>query len=164
MRNAGSKYLWKSVSTDYGATWSTAEATAIETPIVKTCVKKLSDGKYYMMTNDHDDTGNICERRVNMSIRMSSDAESWGTAYHIDSDSDNDKRIAYPDFIDRGGVIYAVTSRYQGAGCGTPNTLNGHIIGGGTTPHWIGKIGDVTKPAKVMGVDVANIAKVKGVA
>lgn len=28
---------------------------------------------------------------------------------------------------------------------------------------WTGKISGVTNPAKVMGVDVANIAKVKGV-
>ncbi|MBA7574413.1 hypothetical protein ES708_16219 [subsurface metagenome] len=33
-----------------------------------------------------------------------------------------------------------------------------------TVPGWTGKIGGVTNPAKVMGVDVANIAKVKGVA
>ncbi len=31
-------------------------------------------------------------------------------------------------------------------------------------PGWSGKISGVTNPAKVMGVDKANIAKVKGVA
>lgn len=31
-------------------------------------------------------------------------------------------------------------------------------------PGWTGKISGVTNPAKVMGVEVANIAKVKGVA
>ncbi|GAJ14549.1 unnamed protein product, partial [marine sediment metagenome] len=35
---------------------------------------------------------------------------------------------------------------------------------GDYTPGWSGKISGVTNPAKIMGVDVANIAKVKGVA
>jgi len=51
------------------------------------------------------------------------------------------------------------------------------LIPGGTYPNfdlsiyctytplgWSGKVSEVTNPAKVMGVDVANIAKVKGVA
>lgn len=36
--------------------------------------------------------------------------------------------------------------------------------GTGERAGWIGKISGVTNPAKIMGVDVANIAKVKGVA
>ncbi|MBA7586770.1 hypothetical protein ES708_28775 [subsurface metagenome] len=35
---------------------------------------------------------------------------------------------------------------------------------GETPPGWTGKVSGVTNPAKVMGVDIANIAKVKGVA
>lgn len=38
------------------------------------------------------------------------------------------------------------------------------LYGTGATPGWSGKVSGVTNPAKVMGVDVANIAKVKGVA
>ena len=34
----------------------------------------------------------------------------------------------------------------------------------GAVPGWTGKISGVTNPAKIMGVDVANISKVKGVA
>lgn len=39
-------------------------------------------------------------------------------------------------------------------------SLGGYI----TPPGWTGKISGVTNPAKIMGVEVANIAKVKGVA
>ncbi|GAI27798.1 unnamed protein product, partial [marine sediment metagenome] len=40
------------------------------------------------------------------------------------------------------------------------------LVGYATAPAagWTGKISGVTNPAKIMGVDVANIAKVKGVA
>lgn len=38
------------------------------------------------------------------------------------------------------------------------------IYGTGATPGWSGKVSGVTNPAKVMGVDVASINKVKGVA
>lgn len=38
------------------------------------------------------------------------------------------------------------------------------LYGTGATPGWSGKVSGVTNPAKVMGVDVANINKVKGVA
>jgi len=37
--------------------------------------------------------------------------------------------------------------------------LGGYITGAG----WTGKISGVTNPAKIMGVDVANIHSVKGV-
>ena len=38
------------------------------------------------------------------------------------------------------------------------------LEGEGAEPGWTGKISGVTNPAKVMGVAVANIAKVKGIA
>ena len=46
------------------------------------------------------------------------------------------------------------------------NDIGEAIIGDTPAPPvgWTGKIAGVTNPAKIMGVDVANIAKVKGVA
>lgn len=65
------------------------------------------------------------------------------------------------------GKPYSDVDRYWGALGRDDDSTKGaklHIeyteVGGG----WTGKISGVTNPAKVMGVDVANIAKVKGVA
>lgn len=49
-----------------------------------------------------------------------------------------------------------------GTGFGT-DTKERCFAGWGDLPGWTGKISGVTNPAKIMGVPVANIAKVKGV-
>lgn len=68
-----------------------------------------------------------------------------------------------------GSNIYWKDGDQFGAGPQEDYTLLGEdrisIYGTGETPvGWTGKISGVTNPAKIMGVDVANIAKVKGVA
>lgn len=47
---------------------------------------------------------------------------------------------------------------------GDVNDIGEAIIGDAPAAGWTGKISGVTNPAKIMGIDVANIAKVKGVA
>ncbi len=76
--------------------------------------------------------------------------------------SGQDIVIFWEDFEDRtphGASRYRQAYSYNGSVEFAPKLVIQHGVAG-----WTGKISGVTNPAKIMGVDVANIAKVKGVA
>lgn len=68
--------------------------------------------------------------------------------------------------IDLGGTYIVTALRYRArrkTSTGTVWCIESDFWGIAVPPGWTGKISGVTNPAKIMGVDVADIAKVKGV-
>jgi len=95
-----------------------------------------------------------------LNIIGNADDAAGGEAYYIKYDDDSVVASYYDDEQTYG----APESPWESAPEGTTRDYSIYCDYSEAPPGWTGKISGVVNPAKVMGVPVANIAKVKGVA
>ena len=145
--------VWRSISTDTGATWSQAEPTGLRS-WAKTSSLRHSSGRTLLLFNDdppefagsrmvHDNATNAlfdpasgkplvwklgpCVVRKNLSVAASEDGLAFTLAGRFDLES-NGYGCSYPVGVEVDGKLFVVSSRRDNMHTRRPNMIRGHVI------------------------------------
>lgn len=98
--NARSHYLYRSFSTDSGRTWSTPAMTDFPDAVAKTHVRRLTDGRYVLVSNSNP------KKRDPLTLAVSRDGLVFDRLFHLVGG----RQVDYPHVLEHDGHLFIAFS------------------------------------------------------